>query len=151
MKTRISLFLSLLLITYLPSGFAEELDVATQSRISKAEAGPSAIDVSGYPKGAQDDYTVFSQKCSQCHKISRAINSDYAIPDEWERYIKRMMHKPGSGIDKTDAKKIFNFLVYDSSVRKKVLYEQKLSQLPPDEKTAAEDKVKEISEAYGGK
>ena len=49
-------------------------------------------------KAIQDNYEVFSQKCSQCHKLSRPINSDYALPDEWSRYIKRMMYKPGSNI-----------------------------------------------------
>ena len=59
------------------------------------------------------------QKCSQCHKLSRPINSDYALPDEWSRYIKRMMNKPGSGISSAEGKKIYEFLTYDSSVRKK--------------------------------
>jgi hypothetical protein len=73
------------------------------------------------------------------------------LPAEWERYIKRMMRKPGSGINKDEAKKIFDFLVYDSVVRKKTLYDETLAKASPDEKKAAEEKVKEIREKYDKK
>lgn len=36
----------------------------------------------------------------------------------WERYVKRMMAKPGCNIDKAAGKKIWEFLVYDSTARK---------------------------------
>jgi hypothetical protein len=91
---------------------------------------------------------VFSQKCTQCHKLSRPINSDYALPAEWERYVKRMMHKPGSGINPAEGKKIFDFLVYDSSIRKKAMVDEKLAKATPEEKKAAEDKIKEIRGKY---
>ena len=38
--------------------------------------------------------------------------------DEWERYVKRMMHKPNSGISDAQGKTIFEFLVYDQTERK---------------------------------
>jgi hypothetical protein len=38
--------------------------------------------------------------------------------DEWERYVKRMMHKPNSGISSKQGKEIFDFLVYDQIHRK---------------------------------
>ena len=129
----------------------EPLDEETKARIAKFEQGPATIDVLKYPPGIQENYEVFSAKCAQCHKLSRPINSNYALPAEWERYIKRMMHKPGSGIIATDAKKIFDFLVYDSVVRKKTLYDETLAKASPDEKKAAEDKVKEIREKYDKK
>src|SRR5215831_20534853 len=96
----------------------EPLDAATKARIERFEKGPATIDVSKYPDGIKENYEVFSTKCTQCHKLSRPINSDYALPEEWSRYIKRMMYKPGSGISAGDGKKIFDFLVYDSSIRK---------------------------------
>jgi cytochrome c5 len=126
----------------------DELDEATKARIAKAEQGPATIDVSKYPQGIQDNYEIFSQKCTQCHKLSRPINSDYCIPAEWERYVKRMMHKPGSGINSSDAKKIFEFLVYDSSVRKKDLLDQKLAAATPEEKAAAAKKIQEVHDKY---
>ena len=91
---------------------------------------------------------MFSQKCSQCHKLSRPINSDYALPDEWSRYIKRMMYKPGSGISSAEGKKIFEFLVYDSSIRKKAMVDEKLAKATPSEKSAAETKTKEVHDKY---
>jgi hypothetical protein len=129
----------------------DQLDAETKARLDKYEQGPATIDVSKYPQGIQDIYETFSQKCTQCHKLSRPINSDYALPDEWSRYVKRMMHKPGSGIDSSDGKKIYEFLVYDSSVRKKAMVDDKLAKLAPADKTAAEAKIKEVHDKYDDK
>ena len=38
--------------------------------------------------------------------------------DQWQRYVKRMMSKPGCSVSKDDGMKIWRFLVYDSSKRK---------------------------------
>src|ERR1035441_5250310 len=78
------------------------LDAETKARVERFEKGPTTINISKYPDGVKENYEVFSSKCSQCHKLSRPINSDYALPEEWSRYIKRMMHKPGSGISTGD-------------------------------------------------
>jgi hypothetical protein len=126
----------------------EPLDAGTKARIERFEKGPATINVSKYPEGVKDNYEVFSTKCSQCHKLSRPINSDYALPEEWSRYIKRMMHKPGSGISAGDGKKIYDFLAYDSSVRKKKMVDEKLAKATPEEKKAAEDKIKELHDKY---
>jgi hypothetical protein len=37
---------------------------------------------------------------------------------EWERYVKRMMHKPNSGISDSQGKAIYDFLAYDQQTRK---------------------------------
>ena len=126
----------------------EPLDAETKARVERFEKGPATVDVSKYPDGIKENYEVFSTKCSQCHKLSRPINSDYAIPEEWSRYIKRMMRKPGSGISTGDGKKIFGFLAYDSSVRKKKMLDEKLAKAPAEEKKAAEDKIKELHDKY---
>jgi hypothetical protein len=126
----------------------EPLDAETKARVERFEKGPATIDVSKYPDGIRENYEVFSTKCSQCHKLSRPINSDYAVPEDWSRYIKRMMRKPGSGISAGDGKKIFDFLAYDSSVRKKKILDEKLAKATPEEKKAAEDKIKELHDKY---
>src|SRR5689334_22908286 len=116
----IGLFLAMFVVTGAWAVRADDsnLDAATQARIAKAEQGPATIDVSGYPQKIQDIYTdVFTQKCTQCHRLSRPINSDYALPSEWEGYVKKMMHKSGSNINNGEAKKITDFLIFDSSVR----------------------------------
>ncbi len=140
--------LALLCSSTLVAQAADELDAETKARVEKFEQGPATIDVSKYPAGIQENYEVFSQKCTQCHKLSRPINCDYALPAEWERYVKRMMHKPGSGINAAEGKKIFDFLVYDSNVRKKAMVDEKLAKATPEEKKAAEDKIKEIRGKY---
>ncbi|MDP2984016.1 MAG: hypothetical protein Q8O92_11895 [Candidatus Latescibacter sp.] len=93
------------------------------------DKGPSTIDVSKYPKNMQDIYTnTYVPKCSKCHTIARAINAPYALPDEWMNYIKKMMKKPGSGLNPAAAKDIYQYCVYDSQVRKKDLLEKKLKE-----------------------
>lgn len=151
MKIQNMVALSLLLgASAVPAARAadDNLDAATKARVERFEKGPATVDVSKYPQGIQENYEVFSQKCSQCHKLSRPINSDYALPDEWSRYIKRMMYKPGSGISSGEGKKIFEFLVYDSSVRKKAMVDEKLAKAAPNEKSAAEAKTKEVHDKY---
>jgi hypothetical protein len=126
----------------------ENLDPATKARIERFEKGPATVDVSKYPDGIKENYEVFSTKCTQCHKLSRPINSDYALPEEWSRYIKRMMHKPGSGIGAGDGKKIYEFLVYDSSIRKKAMVDEKLAKATAEDKAASEAKTKEVHDKY---
>ncbi|HWB59226.1 MAG TPA: hypothetical protein VG733_07030 [Chthoniobacteraceae bacterium] len=125
----------------------DQVDPATKARIEKFEQGPATINVSKYPASIQADYATFSQKCSQCHKLSRPVNSDFVLPSEWSRYIKRMMYKPGSGIAGDDAKKIYDFVVYDSSVRKKAQLDAKLKALAPADSAAEEKKIKEVVDA----
>jgi len=81
------------------------------------DKGPDKIDVSAYPAEIQKDYKLFSSKCSKCHTIARPINT-LMTRDEWERYVKRMMHKPNSGISDSQGKEIFAFLLYDQTNRK---------------------------------
>ena len=130
---------------------AQVMDAETKARVERFEKGPATVDVSKYPQAIQENYELFSHKCSQCHKLSRPINSDYALPDEWSRYIKRMMYKPGSNISAGDGKKIYEFLVYDASVRKKTMVDDKLAKAKPEEKTSNETKIKELHDKYDGK
>ena len=81
------------------------------------DKGPDKIDVSAYPAPQQAAYKLFSTKCSKCHTIARPLNT-MMKRDEWERYVKRMMHKPNSGIGENQGKQIFDFLVFDQTERK---------------------------------
>lgn len=101
---------------------------AVEARIAAYDKGPATIDVSKYPAGMQARYKVFAARCTKCHTLARPINCDFALDEEWERYVKRMMRKPGSGISANDGKQIFEFLAYDSKTRKKALFERKLTE-----------------------
>jgi cytochrome c5 len=104
-------------------------DEPVDPRILKYDKGPAKIDVSKYPADVQKKYQVFTKKCSSCHTIARPINCEFALDDEWERYIKRMMRKAGpSLINADDGKQIFEFLTFDSKTRKKALYDKKLAE-----------------------
>lgn len=81
------------------------------------DKGPSKVDVSSYPAEMQKDYKVFESKCTKCHTLARPINTTMTQP-EWARYVKRMMHKPNSGISDSQGKAIYDFLAYDQQTRK---------------------------------
>ena len=89
----------------------------TSNVVLPQDKGPDKIDVSAYPAEQQAAYKVFASKCSKCHTIARPLNT-MMTRDEWSRYVKRMMHKPNSGISDTQGKQIFEFVVYDQTERK---------------------------------
>ena len=108
------------------------------------DMGPAEIDVTGYPKEHKRASRPFAFKCAACHTIARPINSQFleltaaeiakakkddpelfkdpklTLPEEmvWNRYVKRMMSKAGCPVKKEDGKPIWEFLVYDSKLRK---------------------------------
>ena len=81
------------------------------------DKGPSTVNVSSYPPEQQKAYKLFADKCSKCHTLARPINTTMTAP-EWARYVKRMMHKPNSGISDSQGKAIYEFLAYDQQTRK---------------------------------
>ena len=125
-----------------------DLEATTQTRIDSSAKGSATIDVSKYPAGIQANYKVFSQKCSQCHSLSRPINSDYVLPDEWSHCIGRMKRRSGSDIGSSEEGKLYDFLVYDSSVRKRDKLAAKLQALTPDAQKEVENKIKEVADKY---
>ena len=124
----------------------DEIDAATKAKIAQFDKGPATIDTAAYPKSIQQDYNVFRQRCSLCHTLARPINSDFVLPGDWSRYVKRMMHKPGSEITPVSAKKIYTFLVYDTSVRKKTMLDAALAKLSAADRAAEEAKIKEVAD-----
>ena len=81
------------------------------------DKGPASVNVASYPPEQQKAYKVFADKCAKCHTIARPINTTMTKA-EWERYVKRMMHKPNSGISDSQGKTIYDFLAYDQETRK---------------------------------
>ena len=116
-------------IIFFAGGLTTRAQEPLEPRIAAYDKGPATIDVSQYPADMQKRYKLFATRCSKCHTIARPINCEFVLEDEWERYVKRMMRKPGSGISANDGKKIYEFLAFDSKTRKKALYEKKLKQI----------------------
>lgn len=100
--------------------------------------GPAKLDdVSSYTPERREGYRLMLDKCARCHTPARPLNSQFLDlkPDElaalkarqpeifrdkkvwqpetgvWQRYIKRMMAKPGCDIPDAQGRKIFRFLV----------------------------------------
>lgn len=98
--------------------FAPMLTLAQTSNVTlPQDKGPDKVNVSSYPADQQKNYKLFTDKCSKCHTIARPINTSMTKA-EWERYVKRMMHKPNSGIGDGQGKAIYEFLAYDQDNRK---------------------------------
>lgn len=110
-------FVSLIVcsLVFIPTLISQEQEQTEQSFV--ADEGSDSIDVSKYPEQMQEYYEVFFKKCSKCHTLARPINTDFTL-DKWERYVKRMMRKPGSGITTSSGKKIFDFLKYYTEQKK---------------------------------
>ena len=121
---------------------------ADEARLKKLDAGPKTIDVSQYPAEQQKAYKLFQAKCSSCHVIARGINSDMVVPADWERYIKRMMYKPNSGISSSEAQSLFRFVVYDASARKADLLRKALAALPAADRAAAIERIKTVNASF---
>jgi hypothetical protein len=102
------------------SGCGHTLD-SCPCKTFTADKGPARIEghvLASYPKAMQDTYEkTFSKRCSKCHTLARPINTELT-PTKWEEYVKKMMRKPGSGVKGEDAKRIWEFLVFDTAKRK---------------------------------
>jgi len=100
-----------------------------QSEKDKALANPYPNDLgpatlpeatlASYPADLRKGYELMITRCAQCHTPSRPLNSRFDDSDTWNRYVKRMMNKPGCNIAKAEGKAIWQFLSYDSDKRKK--------------------------------
>jgi hypothetical protein len=95
--------------------------------VAKWDKGPDAIDVSAYPAEIKKKYKTYTDLCGRCHTLARAVNCDFVLEDEWERYIKRMMRRAKGMIPPDQALEIFEFATYDAKIRKRHLYEQKMA------------------------
>ncbi|MBI3291205.1 MAG: hypothetical protein HYZ73_00090 [Elusimicrobia bacterium] len=108
------------------------------------DLGPTTIDISKYSAELQEGYRYLQKRCAQCHTPARPLNSQFLElkPEEiaewkakqpdvfqapfvwqpesgvWQRYVKRMMGKPGCEVQQNEGKVIWKFLVYDSKTRK---------------------------------
>ncbi len=152
-KTRLTLlFYALAGLSLVAAGWCraggEPLEAVTKPHDDPSANGSPTIDVSKYPAGIQQDYRIFSRKCSQCHNLNRPINADYVLPDEWSQCIRRMKRRSGADIGSSEEAKLYDFLVYDSSVRKRDKLDQKLHVLPPDAQRHAQDKIKQVAAKY---
>jgi hypothetical protein len=87
-----------------------------------SDLGPGTIDVSNYPAQQKANYVIFTQVCSQCHTLARAINSPITSRTGWDYYVIKMRlrsrFKAGAGYNEDQAQAIVDFLTYDSQQRK---------------------------------
>ncbi len=114
----------LLLAQAQQSGAARQIDPL----IVQWDSGPGKIDVSKYPPDIRKKYKTFEDLCARCHPLARAVNCDFVLEADWERYIKRMMRRGRSLITPAQALESYEFAVFDAKVRKRELYERRLKE-----------------------
>ena len=131
-RTIVAAVLSAIALTGFVRAIAQEKEKEEpiDPRILAYDKGPDKINVSKYPPDMQAKYKVFAKKCVNCHTLARPINCEFVLDDEWERYVKRMMRKAGTLINAEEGKQIFEFVTYDSKIRKKALYDKKMASQP---------------------
>jgi hypothetical protein len=144
--TRCALVVVVGTLTLLGGAYAQQ--ASDEERLKKLDAGPKTIDVTKYPAEQQQAYKLFQDKCSTCHTVARGVSSDMVLPGEWERYVRRMMHKPNAGISDAEGKTLYRFLVYESSMRKADLVRKQLAVLPPEERAASVEKIKAVNPSF---
>lgn len=137
-----------LMILTAATGRAVQQNPAEEARLKKLDAGPKTINVAQYAAEQQKAYKLFQTKCSSCHPVSRGVNTDMVVPADWERYIKRMMYKPNSGISSDEGRTLYRFLVYDSSVRKADVLRKALTALPAADQAAALQAIAGVNPAF---
>ena len=67
------------------------------------------------PSTVAADYTVFAQRCSKCHALSRSVTTSIHDDAHWAAVVARMQRQPGSGINDDDAAAVRRFLHYYSN------------------------------------
>ena len=72
---------------------------------------PNFVDVSSFPPDVQQQYELFSRKCSRCHTIERPLTAQ-VDPDRWIDTVRRMSRHPGAGISEREQNEIAAFLKY---------------------------------------
>jgi hypothetical protein len=59
-----------------------------------------------------------------------------------------MKCQSGSDINSSEERKLYDFLVFDSSIRKRDKLDAKLQTLPLDAQRKVENKIKEVADKY---
>ena len=89
-----------------------------------AESAPTTTTTQADTRGGRGpDYELFSQRCSKCHALSRALQAHISEDAGWVRVVTRMRQKPESGISDRDATAILRYL--------HLLAEQERANQPP--------------------
>ena len=141
-RTTVTSALSTLFLAFLQLGMLSA--PAVSGGLFPNDAGPEEVDVASYPADVQKGYRLMLTRCSACHKVARPINAQFLelsedetkkaqaeqpaifknkliweiAPKSWSLKVHRMMLKPGSKIKPEEGKQIYEFLVYDSKIRK---------------------------------
>ena len=91
------------------------------ARCSKCHAASRPLN-SQFAEPSGKDMAERQKKVGELKKSNPELFKNKGVlqleADIWQRYVKRMMAKPGCEISKDEGKKIWDFLVYDSTTRK---------------------------------
>ncbi|MEQ8275072.1 MAG: hypothetical protein RMA76_09610 [Deltaproteobacteria bacterium] len=93
------------------------------------EGKKQELDATQFDAPQKERYTLFKAKCTKCHPMQRPISalttgvtpvSGAAFDDAGiKKYVLKMMRKPNSGIEKSDARELVVFLRHARSMAQK--------------------------------
>ena len=127
---------------------SQEQNTAEKARLKKLDSGARVIDVSHYAEAQKTAYALMSKRCVKCHALGRVVNTTFVLPEQWERYIKRMLNKPDSKISEDEAKTIYRFMVYDASMRKLDSLRVHLAALPSEDREKSVEKIHALNPGF---
>lgn len=93
------------------------------------EGKKQELDAAQFDAAQKERYTLFRAKCTKCHPMQRPISAlttgitpvSGAVFDDAgiKKYVLKMMRKPNSGIEKSDARELVVFLRHARSMAQK--------------------------------
>ncbi|HSN13061.1 MAG TPA: hypothetical protein VLT61_00415 [Anaeromyxobacteraceae bacterium] len=104
---------SILALTLLPSAALKAPPIPTPGPASAASEARAPV-APRLPAERQPQFELFSQKCSRCHAIERALGAGFTA-DEWDAYLRRKYRRAGAGISREQLEQISAFLRYWST------------------------------------
>ena len=106
------------------------------------------INISSYPLPLQQLYPLLDDRCSTCHSMRRTTCAKEILPSDWEDTLHRMAKLPNANLNQRDIASLYDFLVYDSAVRRKSALNQQLNRLSMSERTVEQTKINEVLNKY---
>ncbi|MFA6915449.1 MAG: cytochrome c [Parachlamydiales bacterium] len=97
----------------------------------------------------RDLKSLYVQKCSSCHSLSKSNYAKDILPSDWRDTISRMAALKNANISGTDQELIYDYLVYDSATRRKIKLDQQVLALPPAQQESEKANIIEVLRKYG--
>jgi len=94
--------------------------IACRASLDGPPAQVDGLDPAILPPDVGAPYALFSDRCSKCHSLARALNASGNTKEYWDDCVERMRRQPGSGISVEDTTVVLRFLYYYAATQANV-------------------------------